>query len=360
MAGRYRDIIFLLGAGASAEAAIPTSAKMVAEIEHALKSDWRQFRQLYYHIKSGIYYSSGLREVFNDDVPYNIETLVNTLSELERNELHPLYPFIASMNPRLMSLSGKNFEEVHDFKQLILERLKKWMSPDDMRRKSSYYRGLRLFQQQINFPLQVFSLNYDLCVERLEVEGFRVETGFSGYGMDSPWDWERFEVERDAPEIYLYKLHGSIDWKRDGSSKRLFRVEQVAGVDPQDMELIFGREFKLTAADPYLFYLYAFRSATLSSRLIVSVGYGFGDSHINDMLSQALRAPEGSDRRLLVVANCQTEEERATQRRRISGLLQAEIDQIEVESGGAKSFFEDEALCSKLLTRVPVGAEAPF
>ncbi len=55
------------------------------------------------------------------------------------------------------------------------------------------------------------------------------------------------------------------------------------------MEVIFGRDFKLETADPYLFYAFEFRRFTLASKLIVSVGYSFGDGHINKMLTQSLR-----------------------------------------------------------------------
>ena len=92
MVSRNKDIIFLLGAGASAEASIPPSGKMVQQIEELLKEDgdWKMFLPLYHHIKSAIHYAAGLKGQFGNEVPYNIETLVNTLYELERNEQHPL------------------------------------------------------------------------------------------------------------------------------------------------------------------------------------------------------------------------------------------------------------------------------
>ena len=97
--------MFLLGAG-DADAGIPMSAEMIGKIERLLKKDpeWQEFTDLYNHVKSAIYYSSGLKGTFGDGVPYNIETMVNSLYELERNEEHPLYPFIASWNSRFSLL----------------------------------------------------------------------------------------------------------------------------------------------------------------------------------------------------------------------------------------------------------------
>ena len=96
---------------------------------------------LYNHVKSAIHFSAGLKGRFGDAVPFNIETLVNTLYELERNEEHPLYPFIASWNSRFVALAGADFGEVRKFRQRILAALKKWMCPEDAA-KANYYKGL--------------------------------------------------------------------------------------------------------------------------------------------------------------------------------------------------------------------------
>lgn len=94
-----------------------------------------------------------------------------------------------------------------------------------------------------------------------------------------------------------------VEGKRASTTKELFSVEQIESVDADKMEIIFGREFKLEAADPYLFFAYKFRDLSLITRLIVTLGYGFGDGHINKMLTQSLR--NDAERRLLVVRRSQ-------------------------------------------------------
>ncbi len=230
---------------------------MIDYIEDLLinNNTWNSYLGLYNHVKSAIHYAAGLRGKFGNAVTYNIETLVNTFNELERNEDHPLFPFIATWNQRFIDLAKSDLSRVKKFKLLILEELKKWMCPDDTS-KGDYYRGFTNLQQDLNFPLPIFSLNYDLCVERLNGADFRVETGFGGYGGEYSWNWERFEEigANPSPDIILYKLHGSINWKRDETTKQIFSIEQVQGIDSKQMELIFGRDFKLEAGDPYLFY----------------------------------------------------------------------------------------------------------
>lgn len=362
MSARSTDVMFLLGAGASVDAGIPASATMISEVEKLLEThrDWQDYLDLYRHVKSAIHYAAGLKGIYGRDVSFNIETLVNTLYELERNEEHPLYPFIGSWNSRFVSLAGRKFEHINTFRSLILKQLKKWMCPDNPAR-GDYYRGLITLQKELNYPLRVFTLNYDRCFERIERDGFRVEAGFGGYGTDHVWDWERFE-QNDAgstspPQAYLYKIHGSMDWKRD-DSQNLFRVEQTESVGHEKMEIIFGRDFKLEAADPYLFYAYEFRKYCLLAKLIVVVGYSFSDGHINKMLVQALRNDD--ECRLLVGIRCDFKKELDSRRDDIAARLQVKTDRIVPQHGSAKEFLGSSDLASVIRGQIPEPVDKPF
>jgi hypothetical protein len=71
-----------------------------------------------------------------------------------------------------------------------------------------------------------------MCVEDLNNSEFHVETGFADYGSSHPWDWERF-VDTETgnnivPQVVLYKLHGSINWKR---SKIVHLTQQTQGAE---------------------------------------------------------------------------------------------------------------------------------
>jgi SIR2-like protein len=149
------------------------------------------------------------------------------------------------------------------------------------------------------------------------------------------------------PQVFLYKLHGSLDWVRDQTSQQLSRVPQTELIATDQMEVIFGREFKLEAADPYLFYAYEFRQSALEAKRIVTIGYGFADEHINKMLSQALRA-EGP-RQLLVVSKCDEAKERDRKRDEVAARLGIAADRISVEPGTAKSFLSSDQLGVRLV-----------
>ena len=136
MSIRSTEIVILLGAGASVEAGIPASTKMIDKIEERLDNHngWGSYQELYNHVKSAIYYSSGLKGKFDTNVQFNIETLVNTLYELEHNEEHPLYPFIAAWNSRFVNLANTDFGKIKQFRILILNELKRWVCPDNAER----------------------------------------------------------------------------------------------------------------------------------------------------------------------------------------------------------------------------------
>ena len=163
-----------------------------------------------------------------------------------------------------------------------------------------------------------------------------------------------------APQLVLYKLHGSINWKRNATTKELFSVEQIENVDPDKMEVIFGREFKLEAADPYLFFAYNFRDFSLETRLIVTLGYGFGDGHINKMLGQSLR--NDPERRLLVIQHC-SEPELASRKVEVSVALDldpSQTEQVIVHAGSAKQFLETPDLAAHLVSFIPPTPDVPF
>jgi hypothetical protein len=113
------EIIFLFGAGISADAEIPTSGKMIDEVEKLIHNneEWNKFKDLYFLIKSGVNFSYGIQ---GKEPIFNIEVLVNTLNELEKKEMHPLYPFIGSWNIKFNEVVGNNFKLIKEFRKKLL------------------------------------------------------------------------------------------------------------------------------------------------------------------------------------------------------------------------------------------------
>lgn len=297
-------IIILLGAGCSVEAGIPTSNMMINDIEALISGEkkepnakvkWEEFRELYSFIKSSIIYSFGLNKRFGEKANFNIEKLVDTLSELEKRETHILYPFISEWEKKLSIYAGENFHKIKELRKHIVDKLQEWVTITDYN-KAEYYSKFIDFREEYTHPLQVFSLNYDLCLEKHASEVY-LETGFDNTN-DRKWSWRKFEEIENviSADIYLYKMHGSINWVRDAEDNLTYSDEIVKISKP---ELIFGTSYKMQYIDPYLFFATEFRKFTLETQLIITIGYGFGDEHINGMLRQAIR--NDAKRRILCV-----------------------------------------------------------
>ena len=331
------EIIFLLGAGASYEAKIPISSQMINELENLFKeNEWEKYKNLYYCLKSGIQYGFG---IINKNEDMNIEVLVNTMDELIKSYAHPIYPFVGSWVPRLDELAGEGFKNIKHLKALIIKQLEKWM--DTSRLDSfDYYHGLIKFQQELQFPLSIFSLNYDLCLEKqCKKHDIECNRGFKDY----IWEYKNFDKHDDSSSsINLYKLHGSIDWENNDNT-----IEEKDGIIDKHA-IIFGTSYKLQYLDPFLFLIYRFRQQTLESatKIINCIGYSFSDEHINGILRQAL-IRDNSKKIISIrplVNNENREELRILKERRwIKEKLNLEsIDNIIVVNNSAKNFLEND------------------
>jgi SIR2-like domain len=305
---RANEIIFLLGAGASIEAEIPGSIEMIRDIENFIKTknDWEEFSKLYNYIKSSIYHGEGINGRFDREVNYNIEKLANTLSEIDKKEEHIIYPFVASWDKRLSELAGHDFGNISKFKQKILVQLQTWICRDEYN-KASYYKKMMEFRDDYQFPLRIFTLNYDLCIEETCTHS-KIETGFDDRSI---LDLSRFntdEGEQGNIDIFLYKLHGSINWYEESGDVKCTRSPR--GISHDKMEIIFGTTQKFRYKEPYLTALTSFKVFTSTSKLIVVIGYSFADEHINYILKNTLSL--NSDTKILVVSyiNFQTETEK--------------------------------------------------
>ncbi len=292
------DLVLLLGAGASAEAKIPVTFQMITDIEKLLDTDedWMKFKGLYSYIKKSV-------EITKKG-NLNIEDLVNTLDELMllMQREHPLFPFIESWVELMISVQYE-FKIVEDFKYQITNRLKRWVIPQNFH-GASYYKELVSLQQQFQQPLRIFTLNYDKCVEEI-CNDVTIERGFGDESKEQNyWDWKKFTDlgEESNADIYLYKLHGSIDWKRE--DEKLIACD-THHISHNEMQIIFGTRYKLQSYDPYLFCTYEFRDYTLRAKVIVICGYGFGDDHINQIIGQAIN----SNPKISLLVNMYSDEE---------------------------------------------------
>ncbi|MBB3643876.1 hypothetical protein FHX14_000035 [Rhizobium sp. BK619] len=147
---------------------------------------------------------------------------------------------------------------------------------------------------------KIFTTNYDLCFEyAAQTQRFTVIDGFS-HSIPQVYDSGHFahdivrrEAAHDGPNyienvFQLYKLHGSLDWRR--KEAEIVRSRDNALGTPI---LIYPRDSKYQQAfePPYLDMMGAFQTAIREpdTTLIIS-GFGFNDDHIVRPIFAAIEA----------------------------------------------------------------------
>ena len=100
------------------------------------------------------------------------------------------------------------------------------------------------------------------------------------------------------------------------------------------------------------FLAYELRRWTLdAARLVVAVGYGFMDEHINGKLGQALR--QDCTRRLLAVVAPQAAEQVPKTSKFIVDQLDVDPEQVSVNACGARRFLDEELSVNELAKLFP-------
>jgi hypothetical protein len=352
---RENNILFFIGAGCSADANIKLSYQMVKEVERLITEvdDWKKYRDLYFYLKSTILYNQGLKGNFLHN--FNIEELLTIIGEIIKKDKNPIYPFIGNWNNNLLELSGKDFSLIEELDKQIRHQLIEWVKKDDYS-DAQYYLGFSNFTKEVGISIRIFSLNYDLCVEEVLSRECDIELGFDK--KSNNWHFSNIEsADRKERQIILYKLHGSIDWKRrDNESNILFKC---AHPDNNPIEIIFGTDNKLKSTDPYLFYTYQFRHYSLNQdcKIILIIGYSFNDEYLNELLKQAML--DDKNRKIIVIEPVRGKVEPKTIEIQKKLKLKNK-EQIIVLNNKAKTFLETKLSKEYLMKFLTDINESPF
>ncbi|ADB38520.1 hypothetical protein Slin_2501 [Spirosoma linguale DSM 74] len=327
---------------------------MVDRVQNLILHDdsWSAYKELYYYLRSCIQFADGI--FGNFEASFNIEKLLIVINELEKKERNSIFPFIGAWDNRLLDLAGENFKKLAEFKEKIrTELVNQWVKIPSYK-TADYYNGftkLQFGENGLGIGLKVFSLNYDLCFEKIVGQKTEIELGFDESGE---WSYNNFELS-DSKSYTLYKLHGSLDWYTDANSKKL-KQSSEANADPL---LIFGEINKLRAIDPYLFYIYEFRRFCFHPdlKLIICIGYSFSDDHINDIISQAVKNKAGT--KVLTTIH-RSSDDRQNEILKSLKLSTEFRDRVIFEQTDAKQFL-GQTLCKEyLITKIDNSADTLF
>lgn len=146
---------------------------------------------------------------------------------------------------------------------------------------------------------KIFTTNYDRCFEEAGRQGrYVVVDGFS-QTVPPTFDAIHFTYETvrrvgdsdtfdPIPNLFhLYKLHGSVDWRRSPSTGEVVKAHTGKPV------LIYPRntKYELAFEQPYLEMIGAFQSALREPDTgVLVIGFGFNDNHLAEPIMSAIRS----------------------------------------------------------------------
>ena len=274
------SVIFLLGAGASMDAGMPSVVRLTADLRERLPS----LRDINGNTRAEFLALFEAIACHDDEVPQNYERLFEWLMLMRQGQKAPFHKLVRfELEQRLVTAAR---ELAFVIKQPIWEILRSRHECPTYR--PGYFARLGDFLPEQG-RLKVFTTNYDLCIEdACRSQGIDVTTGFHPrFGQ-----WSPSLFRSGASGINLYKLHGSLNWGLSDDLEDLENRPLVERYPPQwdkEPELILGPGSKLQPDDPYAALYAEFHQAVRRAKVCVAVGYSFRDNHIEKPIRNASR-----------------------------------------------------------------------
>lgn len=212
-------------------------------------------------------------------------------------------------------------ENVEEFKKLynrLIHRIEKYIFNSinvDMTKERSksileyyktFYQKIALRNKDLS-RIRVFTTNNDLFNETaLDSLNIHYINGFGGglrkyfnpalfnYTWSKRMDTSIDKYEPVENMVYLYKIHGSINWQEtEHKMNNYFNIEELSPqqLSPEKSVLIYPTPTKQdkSLGVPYVDLFREFQNKLLEPHSVLFViGYGFNDSHVNDIIYRAL------------------------------------------------------------------------
>lgn len=307
-----RNLSFLIGSGCSLGTnGIPTMKELAdclfepnADLDEKLKDKVFEAEHIEILERLKINYK-------NEPFRTNLETFLGTLYS---------YRFYLE---KLREAKEEAFEkDLEDLNKIIL-RTKEYILFECLNEKhkgndesivdtyKQFYRKLSLRDSNLQKP-NVFTTNYDLFSERaMDNLGISYTNGFSGfverffnpsifnYALAEQMDISSLKWSVIDSFIYLFKIHGSVNWVEKESNNKLFSIQELQDVSFDKLKseanyMIYPSPLKQNASlgSPYADLFREFQKRiTQKQSTLVTMGFSFGDEHINNIIFQALTIP---------------------------------------------------------------------
>jgi SIR2-like domain len=324
---KSQRISILLGAGASRDAGGPVLATIPIEVEDELASKAIDDKKIEAWLV--VFYIACAR-IIGDEVPVVEEAIRDRLATEDRKPLaanyervlfilHVWEEALLGISARISGLADGVNEIDRDAVTACREQLVSSLitrcdlsyADDDQAAPNTHREMIRrLLTRPTNLQrVGVFTVNYDTLIEQAaDAEGAVLVDGFVGnvnrvfrpesydYDLYFPAETTEGPIHRLDRVLQLYKLHGSINWRSvEESWINPFGIEsQGKPVEKAEAAVIYPTPAKHgdALAMPYaeLFRRFA-ASVVRPQSVLITIGYGFPDEHLNAIIRQALAIP---------------------------------------------------------------------
>jgi hypothetical protein len=271
--------LFFLGAGASVAAGVPATFELVDCFLEELKS--RNEPKKLEFLKKLV---ETLEESELGQNGVDVELLLEALNQLESvSDCIPLKFF-----ERGKCVLGDDYKlEATELRKELQDFIKKKGLVS--KSKIQYLKDLLMFTEANPPPLEIFSVNYDICIEQF------CDVFEKAYTDGFYLDWEPKSLEREDVNIRLYKIHGSITWyETDKGSLVKLPIKSEAA----EIELITGEKAsalmlypmrKLEYSEPLMSLLMMLRDNLRKTRFAFIIGYSFRDNQLRRIFWNAAK-----------------------------------------------------------------------
>lgn len=271
-----KRIGFLFGAGSSFATGIPTIyvpaiGEMTSRVVAGVVSDSPELASAVEEIQKEI-----------GDAQFNIESLLTSI-EAKRAVIG---------NGTLNGLTAPGFSALA---ALVKKHVVKLVSvhdtlpPEDRVKLAHAKLSSWVSKARRRFPAEIFTTNYDYLFEiALEGSGIPYFDGFSG-------SYEPFfcpeaveDVEAYSHLVKLWKMHGSLGWTYRERDKAVVRMRSA----PAEEILIYPSHLKYNTSKKQPYVGLIDRLCTFLQQddaVLITCGYSFVDSHINERIATSLR-----------------------------------------------------------------------
>lgn len=313
-----QPIVFFLGAGSSVALGMPTTLSFRRVLLNRSSKEEKR-------LINALYRSAAYRYRLSED-DINLEQFLEFLHELRlglwilsrSNFSNPVSSILASIHFDSWAEADLKINKV---RWQILELLHEVCGDCSGQKASELWEPILTELQRFTTVFPIFTLNYDWTFEKLcsaRENRFSLTDGFSS-ALGGNWSSDRFtkfEPSQDRVDVCLFKLHGSTCWV--GDIKSLGPLDNTGGQPKYGFESEENRPFNIVypgyrrevwlgketwnmphlesdlfvgwrQQEPYSVLHRYLDECLTNTRVVVVIGYAFGDNDVNARFANTFR-----------------------------------------------------------------------